>query len=315
MVLVTDPQAPRPDTGRRRAAAHGAGLRAPPRRPGRPRTRALRPRHVSGRLGDWAESLEHLTLALELFTELGDLASIGQVRYGLAVLLDQQHRYAEALEHALEALRLRRAFAAPAVVAVLGERGRLDLRAPRQARRGAAALRARAGAAPRVGSRSGAADTLDSMGYAYDGLADYGQAIAHYEQALDNVRYMATRRARPRRLILGDIAAHRRGPRDARRSWEQVAGRARQDPRRDPATSAAGGPVDAVDGMASERPARHGPPRRAIRPHTTDTIRSGDPVNLRMVVKFRLREEVLTLDTLNRALAAGEHPPRRRAAD
>ena len=38
------------------------------------------------------------------------------------------------------------------------------------------------------GSRSGAADTLDSIAYAYEGLADYAQAIAHYQQALDIYR-------------------------------------------------------------------------------------------------------------------------------
>jgi tetratricopeptide (TPR) repeat protein len=179
--------------------------------------------HVSGRLGDWAESLEHLTLALELFTELGDRASIGQVRHGLALLLDQQHRYAEALEHALEALRLRRAFAAPAVVAYsenavgwiyahLGRHAEALLHCGR-----ALELHRESG------SRSGAADTLDSMGYAYDGLANYGQAIAHYEQAVDIYRDIGDSDGQASSLIrLGDTQLTAGLPARARLSWEQA---------------------------------------------------------------------------------------------
>jgi DNA-binding SARP family transcriptional activator len=179
--------------------------------------------HVSGRLGDWAESLEHLTLALELFTELGDRANIGQVRHGLAMLLDQQHRYAEALEHALEALRLRRAFAAPAVVAysenavgwIYAHLGR-HAEALRHCERALELHR-------ESGSRSGAADTLDSMGYAYDGLADYGQAIAHYEQAVDIYRDIGDAEDQSGSLIrLGDVQLAAGLPARARLSWEQA---------------------------------------------------------------------------------------------
>jgi tetratricopeptide (TPR) repeat protein len=179
--------------------------------------------HVSGRLGDWAESLEHLTLSLELFTELGDQANIGQVRHGLALLLDQQHRYAEALEHALEALRLRRAFAAPAVVAYSENAvGWIYAHLGRHAE----ALR-HCGRALELhresGSRSGAADTLDSMGYAYDGLADYGQAIAHYEQAVDIYRDIGDAESQASSLIrLGDTQLTAGLPARARLSWEQA---------------------------------------------------------------------------------------------
>jgi len=179
--------------------------------------------HVSGRLGDWAESLEHLTLALELFTELGDRINIGQVRHGLAVLLTQQHRYAEALEHALEALRLRRAFAAPAVVAysenavgwIYAHLGR-HAEALRHCERALELHR-------ESGSRSGAADTLDSMGYAYDGLADYSKAIAHYEQAVDIYREIGDSEDQSGSLIrLGDVQLAAGLPARARLSWEQA---------------------------------------------------------------------------------------------
>ncbi len=40
--------------------------------------------HVSGRLGDYESADEHLRQALDLFTDLGDLVSVGRVRHGLA---------------------------------------------------------------------------------------------------------------------------------------------------------------------------------------------------------------------------------------
>ena len=179
--------------------------------------------HVAGRLGDFAESQEHLTRALELFTELGDQVSVGQARHGLAVLLNQQHRYAEALEHATEALRLRRAFAAPAVVAYSENAvGWINAHLGRHAE--ALLHCGRALELHREsGSRSGAADTLDSMGYVYDQLADYGQAIAHYEQAVEIYRDIGDAENHARSLIrLGDMQLAAGLPAGARLSWEQA---------------------------------------------------------------------------------------------
>jgi DNA-binding SARP family transcriptional activator len=179
--------------------------------------------HVAGRLGDFAESQEHLTLALDLFTELEDQVNVGQVRHGLALLLDHQHRYAEALEHATEALRLRSAFAAPAVVAYSENAvGWINAHLGRHAE--ALLHCGRALELHREsGSRSGAADTLDSMGYIYDQLADYGQAIAHYEQAVDIYRDIGDAEQQSGSLIrLGDMQLAAGLPARARLSWEQA---------------------------------------------------------------------------------------------
>ena len=179
--------------------------------------------HVSGRLGDFAESDEHLRLSLDLFTELGDRANIGQVRHGLALLLNQQGRNDEALEHATEALRLRRAFAAPAVVAysenavgwISAHLGMYDEALLHCAR--ALELHRESG------SRSGAADTLDSIAFAYGGLADYEQAIAHYEQAVDTYRDIGDPENQSRSLMmLGDMQLAARLPAHARHSWERA---------------------------------------------------------------------------------------------
>jgi DNA-binding SARP family transcriptional activator len=179
--------------------------------------------HVAGRLGDFAESQEHLTLALELFTELEDQVSVGQVRHGLALLLSHQHRYAEALDHATEALRLRSAFAAPAVVAY--SENAVGWISAHLGRHAEALLHC--GRALELhresGSRSGAADTLDSMGYTYDQLADYGQAIAHYEQAVDIYRDIGDAENHAGALIrLGDMQRAAGLPARAGLSWEQA---------------------------------------------------------------------------------------------
>jgi tetratricopeptide (TPR) repeat protein len=136
---------------------------------------------------------------------------------------DRQGRYAEALEHATEALRLRRAFAEPAVVAysengvgwIYAHLGQYA-QALRHCRR---ALRLHR----ESGSRSGAADTLDSMGYAYAGLADYDQAIAHYEQALDIYHEIGDTENESGSLIrLGDVQLAVGLTVRARRSWERA---------------------------------------------------------------------------------------------
>jgi DNA-binding SARP family transcriptional activator/tetratricopeptide (TPR) repeat protein len=196
--------------------------------------------NVSGRLGDYTASDEHLRQALALFSDLGDRASVGEVRDGLATLLTQQDRWDEALDHAVEALRLRRALADAAAVAysentvgwILAHLGQPD-----------AALwycRRALGMHTEAGSRTGAADTLDSIGYAYGELADYPQSIAHYERALEMYRVLGDPHGEATCLLhLGD-AQHSSGrPEAARHSWEQVLALLAQVPGADTSEAAA----------------------------------------------------------------------------
>jgi phosphoglycerate dehydrogenase-like enzyme/DNA-binding SARP family transcriptional activator len=233
--------------------------------------------HVSGRLGAYDVADEHMRRSLELFSGLGDRASIGQAQHGLALLLNMQDRYEEALGHALEALRLRRSFADRATVAYtenavgwiqahLGQHTEalrhchLALEMHRES-----------------GSRSGIADTLDSIAYIYGELADYPQSIAFYEQAIAVYRLIGDPDGEAKCLVrLGDaqIAA---GQGDvALRTWERAL--------------ALFGQIPGADlSEASDRIARHD--------HPLD-----DAVKLPVAVSFVSWEEVLTLDTLNRAL-------------
>ncbi|HTU06968.1 MAG TPA: tetratricopeptide repeat protein, partial [Trebonia sp.] len=72
------------------------------------------------------------------------------------------------------------------------------------------------------GSRSGAADTLDSIGYAYVGLANYDQAAAHYEQALDIYREIGDAESQASTLTrLGEAQLAAGLTARARHSWER----------------------------------------------------------------------------------------------
>jgi DNA-binding SARP family transcriptional activator/tetratricopeptide (TPR) repeat protein len=178
--------------------------------------------HVAGRLGDYRAADEHLRKALELFADLGDLASGATARHRLAVLLAHQERWDEALSHAVEALRLRRALADSAAVAysenavgwILAHLGQPD-----------AALwycRRALDMHTESGSRSGVADTLDSIAFAYGQLTDYEQSIAHYEQALAMFRLLGDPHGEANAwLDLGDIQLAAGRADAARRCWER----------------------------------------------------------------------------------------------
>jgi DNA-binding SARP family transcriptional activator/tetratricopeptide (TPR) repeat protein len=179
--------------------------------------------NVNGRLGDYRAADEHLRQSLELFTDLGDLSSVGLVRYGLAVLLTQQNQFDEALDYAVEALRLRRSLADSAAIAysenevgwILAHLGQPD-----------AALwycRRALEMHQESGSRSGVADTLDSIAYAYGQLADYEQSITHYKQAQEMYRLLGDLPSEAlSRIHLGDIQLASGQPDAARDSWEQA---------------------------------------------------------------------------------------------
>jgi phosphoglycerate dehydrogenase-like enzyme/DNA-binding SARP family transcriptional activator/tetratricopeptide (TPR) repeat protein len=268
---------------------------------------------ASGSLGDYRGAEEHLRQALELFTELGDRACLGHVRYGLGVLLTQENRYDEALDHAAEALRLRRALDDHAAIAysensvgwILAHLGQPDA-ALWYCRR---ALQMH----QESGSRTGIADTLDSIGYAYGQLAEHGEAAAHYEQALELYRLLGDPQGEAdSRLHLGDSQLASGQHDAARRNWEQALALLAQIPGAD--TSKVNGRLEhertrsiavRLHPVASEpchlrccRPAR--PPGC---PGGRGTPRGGTPGRRDEPGSLLIRwEEVLTLDTLNRAL-------------
>jgi tetratricopeptide (TPR) repeat protein len=178
--------------------------------------------YVYTRLGDAAAADEHLGVALEMFTRTGDRINIGLVQHGLALLFEQQCQYAEALPHALEALRLRRSFGDRAVGQSENAVGWLYAHlaqydeALRHCRRALEMHR-------EFGSRSGVADTLDSIAFAYAGLGDHERAMTHYQQALEVFREIGDPDGESSSLTgLGDAQFALGLHAAARRSWEQA---------------------------------------------------------------------------------------------
>ena len=241
--------------------------------------------HVSGRLRDYQAADAHLRRALGLFIELGDRAGVGQAQHGLALLLSQQDHNAEALEHGIEALRLRRAFADSAAVAY-SENSVGWIRAHLGGHEEALVHCRRALELHREsGSRSGVADTLDSIAYIYGRLADYPRAIDHYEQALAMYRHIGDPEGEASSLLhLGDVQLAEGLPRAARRSWEGALALLAKIPGAD----------------ASEATFRLACQAAAAKPAAMS--RPNDAVKLHSAVSYVSLEEVLTLDTLNRAL-------------
>ena len=180
--------------------------------------------HASGRLGDYQSADDHLRQALE---PVHRARRPGQRGHGRSTASPRcstpQNRYDEALDHAVEALRLRRAAADRAVIAysenavgwILAHLGQPD-----------AALwycRRALEMHDESGSRTGIADTLDSIAYAHGQLADYEQSVAHYEQAVEMYRVLGDLQGEANsRLHLGDVRLASGQPEAARRSWEQA---------------------------------------------------------------------------------------------
>jgi DNA-binding SARP family transcriptional activator/tetratricopeptide (TPR) repeat protein len=175
------------------------------------------------RVGDHEAAREHLDQALEAFETAGDRNSQARVRSWLAVLLENQGKYAEGLQHAREALRLRRAFGNRAAIAhaeniagwLYARLGQFD-ESVRHCRR---AL----DMATETGSRVLAADVLDSLGLAYVGLGEPERALSYYQQALAAFRengyvlgeFSALVGCGDAYLAAGDITA-------ARIAWQQA---------------------------------------------------------------------------------------------
>ena len=246
--------------------------------------------NVSGRLGDHQTADEHLRQALELFTELGDQASVGLVLFGLGALLGQQNRYDEALDHAVGALRLRRsigdnastAYSENAVGWILAHLGQPDA--------GLWYCRRALEMHSEAGSRSGIADTLDSIAYAHGQLEDYEQSAAHYERAIAMFRQLGDPQGEATsRLNLGDVQFASGRPDAARHSWEQALALLAEIPGADTSQASRRLRPAALPGQRNDRAG-------------SGAVKLPTPAAWRLSWGNFLGEEVLTLDTLNRAL-------------
>ena len=170
------------------ALAGGAAAR----RPGRAGARPPRPRPVPCRLGRLDEAAAHYRAGPDLFGALGDHTGQARTHRAFGAMLTGSARYAEALEHAQQALALYRA-AGHCRGGQRPQRGRLGARPARPVRAGAGALPAGAGAAAATGDRHGEANTWDSLGFIHDRLGQHRRAIRCYRRALALYRRIGDR--------------------------------------------------------------------------------------------------------------------------
>jgi DNA-binding SARP family transcriptional activator len=186
-------------------------------------------------MDDVAEADKHLAIALDQVTELGNHQLEAFVRNAMVLLYEKQERFAEALTHALEALRLGRAYATRPAIAnaenavgwMYAKMGQFS-EALRHCRRSLELNRD-------TGNRMLTADVLDSLGFIYNGLGDYDHAITSYLQALAIYREVGDSNCIISALTgLGDAKLAAGQPAQARESWERALAAGYQLPAFDP---------------------------------------------------------------------------------
>ncbi len=164
--------------------------------------------HAQAQLEDYDAAEPHVHQALNMFRDLGDRDGEAVVLNGLALMLEKQGRYEEALAYAVDALRMLKAVGHWWTQATL-ENGVGWLYAHLGQYADALTYCQRALSLHREsGHRGGAADTLDSLGYVYLHLGDLAQAKAHYEQAIEAYRELGAVFGEGNSLAgLGDVLA------------------------------------------------------------------------------------------------------------
>jgi tetratricopeptide (TPR) repeat protein len=175
------------------------------------------------RLGRFAEADIEFRSASDQYRLAGDQVGLAMAALNVAILREQEKRYADALSRAREGLELFQAAGHEVGQAdALNDIGWFASLLGQHEE----ALTSCAQALTlhqRLGNRRGEAATLDSIGYAYHHLGDYACAVSHYDRCLDLARALGDRHGEAAVLAhLGD--AHRdAGDRDtARDAWQRA---------------------------------------------------------------------------------------------
>jgi DNA-binding SARP family transcriptional activator len=175
------------------------------------------------RLGEDAEAVTHLTAAIELGAQAGDLFLQARMHLDLGGVFESQGRIRDALGHAERAGRLYRAAGHP-----FGEAMALSSAGWSHAQLGdyqqALDLCGQAMAIFReLDIRLGQSATLDSLGYIHHQLAQYSEAISCFQEAIDIDGSAGDRRARAEILIhLGDSYQATGNHVEARHAWQEA---------------------------------------------------------------------------------------------
>jgi tetratricopeptide (TPR) repeat protein len=179
---------------------------------------------ANARLGRVDEGYAHYNRALELYQRVGDLGGQARTHTNLALLLEQTQSHQEALQHALQSLRLHRGLDDTGVghanalntvgwcYALVG-----DYRRTLEHCQEAIVLHRE------INDRDGEAATWDTLGYAHHHLGNHRQASICYQAAIRLYRELGDRYYESVSLIhLGDLEDVIGAPVAARRSWQQA---------------------------------------------------------------------------------------------
>jgi tetratricopeptide (TPR) repeat protein len=176
--------------------------------------------HAHAYRGEYEMADPHLRRALELFRDLGDRASEAVVLNGLAVTLEQQSRYGEALPPVLEGLRILKAAGHWWAQATMENSAGWLYAHLGQYPEALAHCRTALSLHRESGNLGGAADTLDTIGYIQLQLGDLAGAKTHYDLALEAYREGGFPLGEGSSLnSLGDILAAQGDTHAARAAW------------------------------------------------------------------------------------------------
>lgn len=175
------------------------------------------------RLGAYADSVAHLTQAIELCGQLGSSAPQARAHLNLSNVFDLQDRIDDALSHAERSLKLYRAAGDQVGEAqALNAVGWCHLRLGHY--QNALDFCERALVVHReLGNWRSEAVTLDSLGCAYYHLGRYDEAVAYYHQAIEVHGDAGDQYAQSAFLTrLGDAHLAATDPEAARNAWQQA---------------------------------------------------------------------------------------------
>jgi tetratricopeptide (TPR) repeat protein/transcriptional regulator with XRE-family HTH domain len=172
------------------AAVAAAGRQADPAVQALTRRSLAQAYAQAGRVDD---AYAYLLTALDLYTQVGDLAGQAHTHHGLSFIHDAQGRRGDAFDHARRALDLFRAAGhrrgqAHALNAIGWDHAHLG-----QYQEALDACQRALALHEELDDRSGQAGTWDSIGYVHHHLGQYGRAIACYRRAVDLYRDLGDR--------------------------------------------------------------------------------------------------------------------------
>jgi tetratricopeptide (TPR) repeat protein/DNA-binding XRE family transcriptional regulator len=183
--------------------------------------------HALGRacalIGSFQEAQDHLSLALELYRQLGDQPAEARWHIDMGYALARQGRYTAALHQAQQARELYRA-----VGHLAGQAGALNNIGWYQMHLGhnelaLANCQKSLRMFEKAGSGYGVAVALSSVGYAYHRLGDHTRAIAYCEQGRDGMHEYGDRTNEADNLMrLGEIHSEVGNRQAAREAWQRA---------------------------------------------------------------------------------------------